>query len=243
MKRPRQDDHLDESFFLDDEDVVFRGRRRKETRTSVLYRSFAVLSGVVAVGVFVLTQVIDIERPDNPPLMVQDPEPGSAQQTTPVEIPRHPQPLADCIKAGNLIDDAVVLCHAGERARYEAAGASQGMVSARYLAQYKADQASRPVSRQSGSQELGHATVLQLDGKASYLAEWKVASNRVISASVCANYRQGSIEFRECRKGAKVHFKQQCRDWKQRWEVQREDSAKAMQERYCSAGESFSPMG
>lgn len=243
MKRPYQDDHPGEPFFLDDEDVVCRTRRRKGMRAPVLYRVLAVLSGAVAVGAFVLIQAFDVERLLAPPPQAPDPEMVAVQQTAPVEILRQPQPLADCIKAGNLIDEAVVLCRDGERTRYEAAGAPQGMVSARYLAQYKADQASRPSSRQPGSQELGRATVLQLDGQASYSAEWVVSSNRITSGSVCANYRQGSIDFRECRKGAKVYFKQKCRDWKQRWEIQREDSAKALQERYCSAGENFSPMG
>ncbi|MDH4609833.1 hypothetical protein E8F12_14910 [Pseudomonas sp. BN102] len=35
-------------------------------------------------------------------------------------------------------------------------------------------------------------------------------NNRIDGASVCANHKRGSIDYRECRKGAKQFFKEKC---------------------------------
>lgn len=80
-------------------------------------------------------------------------------------------------------------------------------------------------------------------GGGSYLAEWASINNRIDSTSVCANHKRGSIDYRECRKGAKQFFKAQCRAWDEKYEDAGSDWSYRMRERYCSAASSFSPMG
>jgi hypothetical protein len=80
-------------------------------------------------------------------------------------------------------------------------------------------------------------------GGGQYLAEWEVLNNYIDSGSVCANHRRGSIDYRECRKGAKQFFKDQCRAWDKRYDSDRKDWSDRMKQRYCSAASSFSPMG
>lgn len=80
-------------------------------------------------------------------------------------------------------------------------------------------------------------------GGARYLAEWTAINNRIDSTSVCANHKRGSIDYRECRKGAKQFFKKQCRSWDDRYDNSRDDWSYRMRDRYCSAANSFSPMG
>lgn len=81
------------------------------------------------------------------------------------------------------------------------------------------------------------------DHKAIYMAAWDIIDNRIDGGSVCANYRSGSIEYRECRKGAKQYFYEECRRWHARYERDRKLNSDRMRERYCSAANSFSPMG
>lgn len=70
-------------------------------------------------------------------------------------------------------------------------------------------------------------------GGASYKAKWTAIDNRIDGSTVCSNHKRGSIEYRECRKGAKQFFREQCR----------KDHSERLKERYCSAANSFSPMG
>lgn len=70
-------------------------------------------------------------------------------------------------------------------------------------------------------------------GEWSYRATWTAINNRIDSSTVCSNHKRGSIEYRECRKGAKQFFREQCR----------RDQSERLKERYCSAANSFSPMG
>ncbi|MCY1365244.1 hypothetical protein D9M69_520830 [compost metagenome] len=76
-----------------------------------------------------------------------------------------------------------------------------------------------------------------------YIASWTVVDNYIDGGTVCGNYKRGSIDYRECRKGAKQFFKNECRAWGERWENHREPRNDRMKQRYCSAANSFSPMG
>lgn len=158
--------------------------------------------------------------------------------------PSPPQRLDDCIKPGNLIDESVVSCRYGELPRTQAAPA-QGMVSADYLAQYQAEQAKRnkAPARRSAEREVNRQWIRKWDGNGQFLAEWQAVDNRIDGGSVCANHKRGSIDYRECRKAAKQYFKLECRRWEQRWDSDRRDSSRRMEQRYCSAGNGFSPMG
>jgi hypothetical protein len=149
-----------------------------------------------------------------------------------LNIEQRPQALADCMGPDNVIDEAVATCRFGKLPKPVHDLQAQGMVSARYMQRYKTEreQASR---RQQATQALEFATVWQWDRKRSYRAEWLVAENRINGSSVCRNWRAGSIEYRECRKGAKVHFREQCR---------KQSSSAAARQRYCSAEGSFNPL-
>lgn len=81
------------------------------------------------------------------------------------------------------------------------------------------------------------------NGGIDYLAEWVSANNYIDGASVCANHRRGSIDYRECRKAAKQHFHEQCRAWRTRFGSDRKDHSDRMKTRYCGAASSFNPMG
>lgn len=80
-------------------------------------------------------------------------------------------------------------------------------------------------------------------GGARYYAEWEAVNNHIESSSVCANHKRGSIDYRECRKGAKQYFKEQCKAWNARYQSDRKDWSEQMKQRYCAAGSSFNPMG
>ncbi|MDP3845900.1 MAG: hypothetical protein Q8R10_05685 [Pseudomonas sp.] len=121
----------------------------------------------------------------------------------------------------------------------------RGMVSAEYLAQYRADQAnsnSAP-ARQNVERDSTLQRIPKWDGNGQYLAQWQSINNRIDSSSVCSNHKRGSIDYRGCRKAAKVYFREQCRAWKLSWERGREEHSKQMEQRYCSAANGFSPMG
>lgn len=149
-----------------------------------------------------------------------------------------PQPLDACLKQGNVMDEEVLRCRYGAVPRaQEPASAAQGMVSATYLAQYKAGRELAPVRPSSQPSSTESHVVPQWDGSGSYLATWEVQDNRINYGSVCGNHRRGSIEYRECRKGAKQWFKNTC------IELKNANNQKLARERYCSASEGFGAMG
>lgn len=80
-------------------------------------------------------------------------------------------------------------------------------------------------------------------GGGRYLAEWTTRNNYIENGSVCKNHKYGSIDYRECRKGAKQFFKAQCKNWTERYQRDRKDWSYNMKNRYCTAASSFSPMG
>jgi hypothetical protein len=101
----------------------------------------------------------------------------------------------------------------------------------RHLAQYEVEKGARSVS-DAGSRRIGSEShwISGWDGSGRYLATWQVVDNDVDASSVCLNYRQGSMEYRNCRKAAKQWFKNQCREGR---------NAEAARQRYCSAASSF----
>lgn len=169
------------------------------------------------------------------------PAPPPAQQGAPSIADRHdapaqPQPLSDCMAGGTVVNEAVLRCRFGQVPRpREETELSHGMVSAAYMAKYLAERDARPVSG-AGNRQAGTEShwISGWDGTGSYLANWQVVGNEIDSSSVCLDYRRGSIEYRECRKGAKQWFKDECRATRH---------GDAAHRRYCSAASSFSPMG
>lgn len=159
--------------------------------------------------------------------------------------PSEPSSLADCMGADKVIDENVVRCRYGELPRSAPPEQTQGMVSAQYLARYREEktEASNPRRGSNTQMENDAQWIAKWSGGGTYLAAWQVLDNRIDYASVCANHRRGSIDYRECRKGAKQFFKERCRSWGKRWDADREPQSKRMEDRYCSASNGFSPMG
>ncbi|WP_054999752.1 hypothetical protein [Pseudomonas cannabina] len=149
-----------------------------------------------------------------------------------IETPSRPLTLPECLGADNLIDEAVIACRFGNSQKAVNRSNAQGMVSARYMSQYKA-QRQIPQPKLAAAQFVESAIVLQWDRTRTYRAEWVVTDNQIDDTSVCRNWRGGSIEHRECRKGAKVYFKEQCKRL----------AESASRQRYCSAASGFSPLG
>lgn len=106
-----------------------------------------------------------------------------------------------------------------------------------------AGQSERPARQTTRTVDHEAEWVNKWSGGGAYLAKWTAINNRIDGGSVCANHKRGSIDYRECRKGAKQYFKDQCKAWDERYESSRSDQSDQMRERYCSAASSFSPMG
>lgn len=107
---------------------------------------------------------------------------------------------------------------------------------------YQVQSSSQTQTRRIEREQDGH-WIDKWSGGARYYAEWEIVNNYIDDTSVCANHRRGSIDFRECRKGAKQFFKEQCKGWDERYQSDRKPWSDRMKQRYCSAASSFNPMG
>lgn len=119
--------------------------------------------------------------------------------------------------------------------------APQGLVSQAYLERFRAER-SRPRVQSNPLQEQDSQWIDSWDHRQRYLAHWSISDNAIDGSSVCDNQRRGSIEYRECRKGAKVFFREQCRGWARRAGSDGEPWSERMKARYCSADSAFSPL-
>ena len=163
--------------------------------------------------------------------------PNVVRHPQPVEV----QPLDNCLKDGNVIDENVLNCRFGQLPRPERKPVAQGMVSSSYMAELKAEKArSKPV-RSTSPAEYSTIAIREWDGRNRYEAKWRSIDNHVDGASVCANFPAESVERRECRKAAKVFFKEACNDWGIRFRRDRDDASKRMEQRYCEAMGSYEP--
>jgi hypothetical protein len=109
--------------------------------------------------------------------------------------------------------------------------------------QSNASQPKRSQSNSSKQIEYASEWVEKWSGGGSYLAKWTVVNNRIDGGSVCGNHKRGSIDYRECRKGAKQFFKEECRAWGSRYDSSSNSGDASMKTRYCIAASNFSPMG
>lgn len=231
-----------EPISADDGDRLPRSAPRRTGIVSSVCCLLFLLLLCLAAAFYVLKHYTSLLHPDAPGAQgratVSDPVPP-IYTTTRAPTTR---PLLDCIKPDNLIDEAVVTCHYGQYPQVVVQGNGPGMVSAQYMARFKAD---RPAPHQTHTTNEGieQATIWQWDGKRTYFAQWLVEANRIDDGSVCGNYRRGSIEYRECRKGAKVYFRDQCKEWGKRSDQNGAAVSRFAQERFCSAASTFNPMG
>lgn len=226
-----------------------RAYRRYPSKPSRLYRRiFVPLLFIVAAGYLLMhfsdrlqsvIQQVTAHRNPTPTL------PASSNPVPPMytrDALVAPKPLTDCIKPDNIIDEAVATCRFGQFPRTARDPDASGMVSASYLAKYQSEQQQTARTKRVTASNVERSTVWQWDGKRTYAAEWTVKDNRIDGSSVCANYRRGSIEHRECRKGAKVYFREKCREWGKRRDKDGSDASQAIEERFCSAGHGFNPL-
>ncbi|AAZ37350.1 hypothetical protein QCD83_20485 [Pseudomonas savastanoi pv. phaseolicola] len=188
------------------------------------------------------TTVIDSE-----PTMVASPAPAPsihAPDLIPVaatrEQPAAVQPLDNCMKSGNVIDESVLNCRFGQVPRPAQAEPAKGMVSADYMADFKANAARNP-ARSARPYSVATASIREWDGRNRYRAQWRVYGNTIDGDSVCENFAIRSFERRECRKAAQVNFKEECREWTKRAARNRDEDSKNAEQRYCEVAATFSP--
>ncbi|QVI86087.1 hypothetical protein [Pseudomonas viridiflava] len=169
------------------------------------------------------------------PYVVPTPAPATtAAQNAPV------QPLDNCLKNGNVIDESVLNCRFGQVPRAVQAEPAKGMVSATYMAEFKAD-AARPAARQSRPYKVATVSIREWDGRDRYRAQWRVYDNTIDGDSVCENFIARSVERRECRRSAQVNFREECRDWTKRASRDRDQESRNAEQRYCEAAATFTP--
>jgi hypothetical protein len=149
--------------------------------------------------------------------------------------------LDNCLKDGNVIDENVLNCRFGQLPRPERKPVAQGMVSSSYMAELRAEKARNKPVRSTSAAEYTTIAIREWDGRNRYEAKWRSIDNHVDNASVCANFPAESVERRECRKAAKVFFKEACNDWGIRFRRDRDDASKRMEQRYCEAMGSYEP--
>lgn len=234
-------------------------RSRLQDRGRAARRRVAVITGALALlasGLALLSEFsLDATQPalepqisaasSTPPARALPPTPEHTPAPTavpPSAATTQPQNLDSCLGDDNTLDNRVARCRFGKTVSTAPAVKPQGMVSAEYLARYRAERDSRPARPHTVTIERSAEWVKRSDGS-SYLATWDVRNNRIDHGSVCGNHRQGSIQYRECRKAAKQWYRTECRRWEKRREHDGQDSSQRMQERYCSAANGFSPMG
>ncbi len=245
--RPRTTPSLDTGVLhADEDDRPFVRPGHTPLRAYVNALALLVIIAAAVYGSLLLNGLLgnDAALPLETPL-ASLPQPGS-NPVPPIytaDALSTPKPLADCIKPDNIIDEAVATCRYGHFPRAAEDSRAQAMVSASYMARYKAGQQQPARGRRAEAPNVERATVWQWDGKRTYAAQWSITDNRIEGGSVCANYRRGSIEYRECRKGAKVYFREKCREWGTRRSQQGSDASQAIEQRFCSAGDGFNPLG
>jgi len=155
--------------------------------------------------------------------------------------PAATKPLDDCLKDGNVIDRDVIHCRFGEAQPTDYnAPRPQGMVSDRYMAQYKSD-AAKPKAETGRHYEVAGVFIREIDGRNRYEARYRVYSNHIETSSVCMNFKTDSVEYRECRRAAEPFFKDMCSDWTKRLAKDKDEKNKLAQEQYCEAARSYRP--
>jgi hypothetical protein len=120
------------------------------------------------------------------------------------------------------------------------AAAPQGLVSAQYLAQFKAG-ATRAETPAQRPYQIASVTIREWDGPNRYMARWRVYDNEIDQGSVCFNFPVDSIEHRECRRAARQYFKDQCRDWTRRAEKSRDHETRDARAQLCAVASQFTP--
>jgi len=151
------------------------------------------------------------------------------------------KPLDDCLKDGNVIDRDVINCRFGDAQPTDYnAPRPQGMVSDRYMAQYKSA-AAKPKADAGRHYDVAGVFIREIDGRNRYEARYRIYNNHIENSSVCMNFKADSVEYRECRRAAEPYFKDMCSDWSKRLAKDKDEKNKLAQEQYCEAARSYRP--
>jgi hypothetical protein len=151
------------------------------------------------------------------------------------------QPLDECLKNGNVIDERVLNCRFGQVPRASDPQPAKGMVSAGYMADFKSDLARANTERPGKPFTLASVSFRAIDSRTRYRADFRIFNNQIENSSVCMNFPKGSVENRECRRAAVVFFKESCAEWRKRASKDHDEQSKLTQVRYCEAMSTFEP--
>ncbi|MFJ3482575.1 hypothetical protein ACIPL1_04240 [Pseudomonas sp. NPDC090202] len=149
--------------------------------------------------------------------------------------------LDNCLKDGNVIDRDVINCRFGDAQPTDYnAPRPQGMVSDRYMAEYKTA-ATRPKAETGRRYEVAGVFIREIDGRNRYEARYRIYNNHIENSSVCMNFKSDSVEYRECRRAAVPFFKDMCSDWTKKTAKDKNEKNQLAQEQYCEAARSYQP--
>lgn len=149
------------------------------------------------------------------------------------------QPLDECMKNGNVIDENVLNCRFGQVPRPAEREAAKGMVSANYMADFKSDTARTQSERPGKALTTVSVSFRAVDSRNRYHADFRMFNNHIDNSSVCMNFSKGTAENRECRRAAVVFFKESCLDWTKRAAKDRDEQSQQTRDRYCEANRTF----
>jgi hypothetical protein len=149
------------------------------------------------------------------------------------------QPLNECMKNGNVIDENVLNCRFGQVPRAAEREPAKGMVSANYMADFKSDTARPHSERPTKAITTVSVSFRAVDSRNRYHADFRMFNNHIDNSSVCMNFTKGTAEHRECRRAAVVFFKESCLDWTKRAAKDRDEQSQQTRERYCEANRTF----
>jgi hypothetical protein len=237
-------------------------RNVPQTKRPVPLGTLLIGAALLLAIVYLFTQVLQTrkvaEAPVSPPLTLQTPRepetvaPEPAIRTTEQVVyvaprleaasqPSTSKPLDDCLKEGNVIDRDVINCRFGDgQATDYNAPRPQGMVSDRYMAQYKST-AARPKAETTRQYEVAGVLIREVDGRNRYEARYRIYNHHVENSSVCMNFKSDSVEYRECRRAAEPYFKDMCSDWTKRAAKDKDEKNKLAQEQFCEAARTYRP--
>lgn len=195
----------------------------------------------------IIEQVVAAEAPqqaliDTPPqpVPVTAAEPYLGPNVVRRELPSPSvQPLDECMKNGNVIDENVLNCRFGQVPRATEREPGKGMVSSSYMADFKSDIARPTTERPLKTHRVMSVSFRAVDSRARYHADFRVIDNHVENSSVCMNFPKSSVENRECRRAAVVFFKETCQDWTKRAARDRDEQSKLAKVMYCEANRTF----
>lgn len=157
-------------------------------------------------------------------------------------VPPTTKPLDHCLKDGNVIDQEVINCRFGEGQRPPSTvSRPQGMVSDRYLAEYKSGSDRAKAEQRDRPYKVAGVFIRGINDRNRYEARYRIYDNHIQTSSVCFNFSTDSVEYRECRRAAVPFFKDSCSDWTKRVAKDRSEQNRMAQEQYCEAASSYQP--